>query len=240
MKKLAALALTAALTAAGSAQGAIVYLSTDGTTTNGVANQPTANPTLTLQQGETATLYVLGKRSGASGSVNSLGLNIAQQSGNGGSLTATNWSINDPEGTNPDGDPIKRWQGTAPGTLNTPDFLVFDSKAFAVSGTFNQTLAGNLRLHGTLTFTATTPGTVNLFLQVGSGTISETNGSTTSTFGRNADGSGDDPTAVNNALIGAASQIADAVITITPIPEPASMSLLGLGAAALLGRRRRA
>jgi hypothetical protein len=212
--------------ASGAAKAAVITLSTSNTLA------PLTNATATVGVGQTLTLYAWARASDNSGNeaINSLGLNLAGRSSSGGALTANTYVIDNPGTTF-----TKRWSGTnLLGGLNTGGYLVNDARALTTAPTANSVINTPV-VYATLTVTGVTPGTVNLFYSPSPLTISETNSTSTvnntSTFGF-----GDAP--VSNTASGVESSIADAVITVVPAPEPATLGVLGIGIATLAFSRR--
>jgi hypothetical protein len=228
-KKMTPIALLLGLAVAGSAQGAVITFGSSNTIA------PLTNATLSVPVGQTLTFYAWARTSDNTGNeaVNSLGLNIAGRSANGGAITANSYVIDNPGGTF-----AKRWSGTnLLGGLNNGGYLVNDARALTTSPTANSVINTPV-VYATLTITGVAPGTVNLFVSPSPLTISETN--TTSTV-NNASNFGFGDAAVSNTAVGAESTLADAVVTVVAAPEPATVGVMGLGLTALgFARRRRA
>jgi hypothetical protein len=228
-KKIRNTALLLGLAIAGSARGAVVTFSLSNTIA------PTTNATASVQVGQTLTLYAWARATDNSGNeaVNSLGLNLAGRSANGGALSATSYAIDNPGGTF-----AKRWSGTnLLGGLNTGGYLVNDARALTTAPTANSVINTPV-VYATLTVTGVAPGTVNLFYSPSPLTISETN---TTASVNNTSNFGFADAAVSNTAVGTESAVPDGVITVTPAPEPATFGILGLGLVGLgLSRRRRA
>jgi len=214
--------------------------------TNGaLVTQPSTVPTLNVSVGDNVTLYVAARKTGStSGSfVNGMGLNIAGSSSDGASVQSLSFAIQNPTqqaGTDDDGNPvfINRWVQTDNGTMNSGGLLVNNSLAATLASSTAQIafpFSSNtlFKYYGDFAFKALTPGTYNLYFQVGPKNISESDNTGTSNFGF-----GD--AAVSNATVGAQSAQPDAVIVIAPIPEPASLGLLGTAVLGVAARRRRA
>src|SRR5436309_195224 len=84
------------LGAAGPAAAAVVTFGTSDTVA------PTGNPSISVPVGGTVTLYVWANRTGATGFVNSLGLDVAGQSSNGGAVAASAFTVTNPGNGDPD------------------------------------------------------------------------------------------------------------------------------------------
>jgi len=150
------------------ARGAVVTFSLSNTVA------PLTNATAQRAGGAVPHALRLGPHHRHSGNeaVNSLGLNIAGRSANGGAVSATGYAIDNPGGTF-----AKRWSGTnLLGGLNTGGYLVNDARALTTAPTANSVINTPV-VYATLTVTGVAPGTVNLFYSPSPLTISETNSS---------------------------------------------------------------
>jgi len=223
---------------------AMLYFSASSTTPGATSPTNTAltNPNITITQGTSTTIYLWAQLNDLQ-AVNGLAVDI--RSTNGSVATATARTI-----LNPFNVSGVRWDGLNPGVLGSAgsvDLLTGENAVFVngnffgldggnfinVNGTYvaqgpnadgsGEPIVGSL-LVGSLTLFGQNIGTTDLFLATGNGSISYESG-------RGGPGirfgAGDAP--VFGAQTGMASQLADATITVVPVPEPASSTLLAAG-----------
>jgi hypothetical protein len=230
----------------------MLYFSTSATNPGATSPTNTAatNPHITIAQGSSTSLYLWAQ---VNDKVAINGLSLAVQSSNPSVVTATDRSIDNP--TNASG---ARWNGLNPGILGPPgsatlwsgenavfvngNLFGLDGANFtSINGTYvsqganadgsGEPMVGSL-LVGSLTLVGNTPGTTNLFLSTGDGVLSYEEGYAGSVqFGAG------DPL-VSAGLAGLTSSLADATITVTPVPEPTALALAVIGAIGLLHFKR--
>jgi len=193
------------------------------------------NPSITMNVGDTKTLYVWGSLA-TSEVINGLGLSVVAEAA--GIVHATSSTL-----LNPTTDDFgNRWDSVNNGTLGS---LVMNMNGPAVNGhglggsalqrgeeapTGYDTPTGYLKV-AEIVVHADAPGVASLWLQSGTATISFKSGK----GGPNINfGTGD--ASVDPRTAGVRSAVADGTITV--LPEPATLSLLGLGALSLIRRRR--
>jgi MYXO-CTERM domain-containing protein len=200
-----------------------------------------SNPSITLNVGQTATLNIWVNVATTNDIINSLGLDI--NTSNAGVVHATSdyipYVVSGITGN-------ARWDTTSQAALNGSltaqggTTIVSNLRPFSTgsdglhSTTDALKVATNNLYLGSVTILADQVGTTNLKFAVGNLGIGYKSGADAAsdliTFGS---GGG----TVLGSNIGAQSTVADAVITVTGTPEPASLTLLGLGGLLLVRRR---
>lgn len=235
--KLAVAAAAALFAGVSSAEAARLYFSTVGQ-----GGSPTVgNPVITVTEGDSFQLHLWAELSAAGPTEIISGLGISIVSTNAPVLEATANSIPQVPYF---GGTFNRWE-PVPGNPNTGVLgdLVTNANAVAVTalglggtsafGDPTYDAATSSYYVGTTTISATAAGTTDIFIKTGQGTISfkANSGGPTMFFG-----TGD--AAVDPRTANVQSDGYDARIVVEPIPEPASLSLLALGALPMLRRRR--
>lgn len=235
--KLAVAAVAALFAGVSSAEAARLFFSNVGPG----LTPSVGNPTITVTEGDTFQLHLWAELSPSGPTEIISGLGISVISTNTSVLEATANSI--PQ-VSYFGGAFNRWEPVAsnPNTGVLGD-LYTNANAVAILAlglggtsvfadpTFDAST--NSYYVGTTTILATAAGTTDIFIRTGRGTISfkTGNGGPFIFFG-----TGDDQ--VDPRTEGVQSQLPDATIIVEPIPEPASLSLLALGALPMLRRRR--
>jgi MYXO-CTERM domain-containing protein len=220
-----------------------------------------SNPTVTVVEGTPVTLHLYVQMNSGDAIA---GLGLRHFAATPGVVSAASYSTPqitwpvDPD--DPGAGNIIRWNTPInDGQLNTGGWLVKDTNAVGINAGSDprvglafannddptrKTLSsppggtgtgGGARAFyiATLTLNTLAPGATDLFLEVGDKTIAGAGLAGDLFFGL-----GDAAVVNDGATVGARSALPDARIVVEPIPEPASLSLLALGALPMLRRRR--
>lgn len=192
------------------------------------------NPVIYANVGAPVRLWLLARRSGDVGYVQTMSLSIRAQAENGGAIFGPGVGVDNP-GTYIGGDPslgssyITRWDTTLNGTPESGGLAVRNSTGLSSSFRPGLSIDGEWTVFGSLDLYVAHEGTVRFYLQVGTYGIAESgDGATTSRFGWAA-GGGELDGPVSN-VAGAESGFWDATVIapIPPIPEPGTVGLIGV------------
>ena len=218
----------------------IFFSTTPGPSATGTVAPGNASATTTV--GVPTTLYIWANFSNTNDVVSALGMDIKAT----GTAAITGNSATQDNPTFKAGKSnLVRWDSATTGPANAGGYLFSDFRPLAVSAAglnggdpdCDQGGLGYTSYVGSINFTATTAGTSNLFFDVSSFHINYTAASPDFNSHLVSFGINDNP--VDGHADGTMSSVADAIITVNGVPEPASLTMLGLGMVALLARKRR-
>lgn len=234
--KFAVAAAAALFAGVQSAQAVNIWLSTSGQPLPAV-EPVVSNPVIDLAPGQSTTLYVWIKPGGTTADERWTGMSLTTEASTPNVVSASGSVVY--QAANEDGD--ARWNLPINSGALVAGGLVRDTNAVAVGGPYGIRLGtisatdslrvGTSFLYQAITLTAgQNVGSTNVFIKVGDKTLSNAINADSPVFF----GAGD--ASVSGKIVGAVSTLPDATINV--IPEPASLSLLALGALPMLRRRR--